>query len=192
MNLLEILTKRANSKCELCSSDSMLDVYKIPPKIKLSEETAVLLCNTCVEQIEGIKSLDVNHWHCLYESIWSDLAGIKVLCFRLLKRISNEMWARDLLEQLDIDASGLEWARAGIENEEPEDLTLPTLDSNGVRLADGDSVTIIKDLNVKGAGFTAKRGTLVKGISLTSDPKHIEGKVNGVQIVLVAAYLKKA
>ena len=43
-----------------------------------------------------------------------------------------------------------------------------------------------------GAGFTAKRGTLVKGIRLTNNPLHIEGKVNGVQIVLVAAYLKKA
>jgi protein PhnA len=53
-------------------------------------------------------------------------------------------------------------------------------------------VTLIKDLEVKGAGFTAKRGTAVRDIRLTSNPKHIEGKVNGVQIVLVAAYLKKA
>ena len=47
-------------------------------------------------------------------------------------------------------------------------------------------------LDVKGGGFTAKRGTLVRNISLTNNPKHIKGKVNGIQIVLVAAFLKKA
>ena len=73
-----------------------------------------------------------------------------------------------------------------------DDDSVPTVDSNGAVLQEGDSVTLIKDLDVKGAGFTAKRGTLVKGIRLTNNPLHIEGKVNGVQIVLVAAYLKKA
>ncbi|MDD4885088.1 PhnA domain-containing protein, partial [Sulfuricurvum sp.] len=53
-------------------------------------------------------------------------------------------------------------------------------------------VTLIKDLEVKGAGFTAKRGTIVKNIRLTDDPKYIEGKINGSTIVLVAAFMKKA
>ena len=53
-------------------------------------------------------------------------------------------------------------------------------------------MTLIKDLVVKGGGFTAKRGTLVKNIALTSNPKHVEGRVNGTVIVLVAAFLKKA
>ena len=69
---------------------------------------------------------------------------------------------------------------------------MATVDSNGATLADGDSVTLIKDLNVKGGGFTAKRGTLVKGIRLTDNPLHIEGRVNKQTIVLVTAYLKKA
>jgi len=50
---------------------------------------------------------------------------------------------------------------------------------------------LIKDLDVKGAGFTAKRGTVVKNITLTDNPLHIEGRVNGVRIVLVADFLKK-
>ena len=50
----------------------------------------------------------------------------------------------------------------------------------------------IKDLKVKGANFTAKQGTMVRGITLTDNPEHIEGKVNGTRIVLVSAYLKKA
>ena len=52
--------------------------------------------------------------------------------------------------------------------------------------------TEIKDLVVKGANFTAKRGTMVKNISLTSNPEHIEGRVNGTRIVLVSAFMKKA
>lgn len=59
-------------------------------------------------------------------------------------------------------------------------------------LRDGDSVTLIKDLEVKGGGFTAKRGTLVKGIRLTGNPKNIEGKVNKMQLVLKTEFLKKA
>ena len=82
------------------------------------------------------------------------------------------------------------WADAGVTSD--ADDSVPTVDSNGAVLVEGDSVTLIKDLDVKGAGFTAKRGTLVKGIRLTNNPLHIEGKVNGMQIVLVAAYLKKA
>ena len=81
------------------------------------------------------------------------------------------------------------WAEQGIAAAEREG---PTRDSNGAELHDGDDVTLIKDLKVKGANFTAKQGTLVRGISLTDNPEHIEGKVNGTRIVLVAAYLKKA
>ena len=53
-------------------------------------------------------------------------------------------------------------------------------------------MTLIKDLPVKGAGFTAKRGTAVRNIALTGNPEQIEGRVNGVRIVLLTKYLKKA
>jgi protein PhnA len=66
-------------------------------------------------------------------------------------------------------------------------------DTNGNLLAEGDTVTIIKDLPVKGAGFTAKQGTTVKNIHLVpSDPTHIEGRVNGTKIFLKTEFLKKA
>ena len=81
------------------------------------------------------------------------------------------------------------WAEQGIAAAEREG---PTRDSNGTDLQDGDDVTLIKDLKVKGANFTAKQGTMVRGITLTDNPEHIEGKVNGTRIVLVSAYLKKA
>jgi protein PhnA len=59
-------------------------------------------------------------------------------------------------------------------------------------LEEGDSVTIIKDLVVKGAGFTAKQGTTVKNIHLVPDNhEQIEGRVNGTKIVLLSKFLKK-
>lgn len=68
-----------------------------------------------------------------------------------------------------------------------------TRDSNGAVLQDGDDVTLIKDLKVKGTSTTLKRGTLVKGIRLTNDPEEIECRVEKVKgLVLKACFLKKA
>ena len=50
---------------------------------------------------------------------------------------------------------------------------MPARDSNGAPLASGDSVMVIKDLKVKGASVTLKRGTVVKNIPLTDDPAEI-------------------
>ncbi len=67
------------------------------------------------------------------------------------------------------------------------------MDSNGVVLQNGDTVVLIKDLNVKGGGFTAKRGTAVRGIRLDPDnAEYIEGKVDGQQIVILTQYTKKS
>ena len=66
-------------------------------------------------------------------------------------------------------------------------------DSNGTQLADGDSVTVIKDLKVKGTSLTIKRGTLIKGIHLTEDEEEIECKVDKIKdLVLKTCFLKKA
>lgn len=65
-------------------------------------------------------------------------------------------------------------------------------DSNGNILNDGDSVTLIKDLKVKGTSTTLKRGTMVKNIRLTDDEDEIECRINKVQMVLRTEFLKKA
>ena len=68
-----------------------------------------------------------------------------------------------------------------------------TKDSNGTKLTDGDSVTLIKDLKVKGTSTTLKRGTLIKNIRLTGDPDEIECNAEKVKgLVLRAEFLKKA
>lgn len=64
-------------------------------------------------------------------------------------------------------------------------------DSNGTLLAEGDSVTIIKDLKVKGFSSVIKRGTVVKNIRLTDDSNEVEGKVEKSMMVLKAEFLKK-
>ena len=76
---------------------------------------------------------------------------------------------------------------------EQDDDTLIVRDSNGTVLADGDAVTLIKDLKVKGTSVTLKRGTLVKNIRLTSDPDEIEANVEKVRgLVLRTEFVKKA
>ncbi len=65
-------------------------------------------------------------------------------------------------------------------------------DSNGTMLQDGDSVTIIKDLKVRGSSGVIKRGTLVKSIKLTEDPDEIEGRVDKSHMVLRTEFVKKA
>jgi protein PhnA len=65
-------------------------------------------------------------------------------------------------------------------------------DSNGNLLIEGDSVTIIKDLKVKGSSMVLKRGTLVKGIRLTNNAEEVEGRVQKSMMVLKASFLKKA
>lgn len=64
-------------------------------------------------------------------------------------------------------------------------------DSNGAELMDGDSVTVIKDLKVKGSSMVIKRGTKVKSIRLTDDPEEVDCKIDGSGIVLKTCFLKK-
>jgi protein PhnA len=106
----------------------------------------------------------------------------------MLNALKAEGWTQDLLDQMYLEPEVIEWAQEGMADENRE----PTRDSNGAILEGGDSVTIIKDLEVKGAGFTAKRGTMVKNISLTDNPEQIEGRVNGTRIVLLSKFLKKS
>ncbi|KPF61432.1 PhnA protein [alpha proteobacterium AAP81b] len=70
---------------------------------------------------------------------------------------------------------------------------METRDCNGTLLADGDNVTLIKDLKVKGTSTTLKRGTVVKGIKLTGDPDEVDCRVDKIKgLVLRTEFLKKA
>ncbi|PKP90144.1 MAG: PhnA protein [Alphaproteobacteria bacterium HGW-Alphaproteobacteria-16] len=89
------------------------------------------------------------------------------------------------------EASG-EWVPASQLAAASTDETVEVRDSVGNLLADGDQVTLIKDLTVKGAGQTLKRGTLIKSIRLTGDPQEIDCKFDGIKgLVLRAEFVRK-
>ncbi len=187
MSILATLTERSNHQCELCQSTEQLDIYKVPPE-ETDADKCILACQTCRDQLTGVVETDVNHWRCLSDAMWSVVPAVQVTAYRQLHQLSGEAWAQDNLDMLYLEEDVKAWAEAGLTDNEDR---VPTLDANGTELKAGDNVTIIKDLQVKGAGFTAKRGTAVRNISLTDNPEHIEGRVNGTRIVLVSAYLKK-
>jgi len=192
MTIEQQLHARSDNKCELCSSTEDLSPYTLPPKNGDNAEECVLLCRVCHDQIEGKIEMDVHHWRCLNDSMWSQVPAVQVMAWRLLTKLSSEGWPQDLLDMLYLDDETLSWAKSGMEDSE-EDEAAKHLDSNGTELSVGDTVVLIKDLNVKGAGFTAKRGTAVRGISLVADnPEHIEGRVNGQQIVILTKFVKKS
>lgn len=189
MSIEQALIERSNNSCELCGSNSNLSVYEVSPSDGTAQQS-VMVCDTCKVQIEDPSKIDVNHWRCLNDSMWSTEPAVQVMAYRILSSIAKEGWPQDLLDMLYLEDDVKTWAQSGMENN--SDDVAPTKDSNGVILQAGDTVTIIKDLEVKGAGFTAKRGTAVRNISLTSNPEQIEGRVNGVKIVLLTCFLKKS
>ena len=194
MTTEQTLMERSGAQCELCSAKENLAVFAIPPQNNPSNpEQCILICDHCLGQINQPDTMDARHWHCLNDSVWSQVPGVQVMAFRLLHRLSSHSWAQDLLDMIYLDDDTREWACSGLDGGVSDEAAqAPTLDSNGSELNAGDTVTLIKDLPVKGAGFTAKRGTAVRNISLTSNPGQIEGRVNGVRIVLLTQYLKKA
>jgi len=91
------------------------------------------------------------------------------------------------------DEDSGEWIEAGaLAAKQAAAGTVEVRDAVGNLLADGDQVTLIKDLDVKGAGQTLKRGTLIKSIRLTGDAQEIDCRFDGIKgLVLRAEFVKK-
>jgi len=191
MSTEDDLITRSGAKCELCGATEALAASGVAPRSGDDAETAILACATCRDQIAGSAALDAEHWRGLADSMWTPVAAVQVSAWRMLKRLEAETWAQDLLDQLYLDEETLAWAESGAAA--AAEAGVIHLDSNGAVLAAGDTVTLIKDLKVKGANFTAKRGTAVRGISLVHDnPLQIEGRVEGQQIVILTEFVKKS
>ncbi|MBI2257717.1 MAG: PhnA domain-containing protein [Flavobacteriia bacterium] len=190
MSLESELEKRSENQCELCKSTTNLQAFFIEnPKNSYSIDCYVFLCSDCNEAIQN-NSHESKIWSSLNDSIWSEVPAVKVLSWRLLNRMKEEQWANDLLEMMYLSEDESLWAKS-YNFTKTADKTIH-LDSNGVVLQGGDSVVLIKDLNVKGGGFTAKRGTPVRNIRLVQDnPNQIEGKINGQTIVILTQFVKK-
>jgi len=181
------LKDRSNSTCELCGNPHDLKVYNVAPNTTESLEQSILACTTCINQIENSETTDANHWHCLSDSMWNENLPVQIVSWRMLTRLKKN----DLLDMMYLDEEALEWAKATGEGNDDEGKIIHK-DSNGNILQDGDSVVLIKDLDVKGANFTAKRGAAVHNIKLVWDnPDQIEGRVEGQYIVILTQYVKK-
>lgn len=184
------LLARAGARCELCPSSESLRAHQVASTSP--RDASIVICSACAAQLEEGAALDANHWRGLESAIWSEVPAVQVASFRLLERLREESWASDLLASAYLADEVLAWATEGGPAAGADEERVVVKDSNGAPLVEGDSVTLIKDLDVKGANFTAKRGTLVKGIRLTDDPRHVEGRIQGSVIVLKTEFLKKA
>lgn len=187
MNLERELNKRSNGTCELCGATENLKQFDVLPTRKGDLDESIYACTTCIDQIENPDKMDANHWRVLNDSMWSEHIPVQVLSWRMLNRLKNH----ELVEQMYMDEDTLEWAKATGEADDDEN-KLAHRDSNGVILNTGDSVVLIKDLKVKGSSMVAKQGTAVRNIRLDHENEtYIEGKVDGQQIVIITAYVKK-
>jgi protein PhnA len=187
MVIEEKLLKRANYQCELCKNSNNLTLYSVPKKTEseIDFNQSILICSICNEQLNDDTKIDTSHWHCLNDSMWSEQNAVKVVAYRMLKRLKNQ----DLLDILYLEDDILSWANEESDiDDEPEKIKK---DANGNILNAGDSITILKDLDVKGSSIVAKRGTVVKNIKISNVSDHIEGKINGTSIYLKCAFIKK-
>ena len=191
MSVLQTLQERSNNTCELCTSAEGLTQYTLPPSLNENVDNSVLVCKTCLDQIEGNTDMDVNHWKCLNDCMWNENVAVQVLSWRMLQRLRAEGWPKDLLDMMYLDDEAMALARATGEHED-ESAKIIQRDLNGVILENGDSVVLIKDLKVKGSSMVAKQGTAVRNIRLDHEnAEYIEGKVDGQNIVIITKYVKK-
>jgi len=191
MSLLSTLKLRSENKCELCRSAQNLSIYEIKPISTGGVDGSILACKTCIAQIENTEATNSNHWRCLNDSMWSEFSPVKIISWRMLHRLKNEGWPKDLLELMYLGDDELHFAKElGDHLDESEKII--HRDANGVILQSGDNVILIKDLKVKGSSIVAKQGTAVRKISLDhQNSKYIEGRVGATQIVIITDYVKK-
>lgn len=187
MSIEATLLERCENKCELCAAETALKPFAVAPHTQITVDHAIMLCEACTSQIENPETMDVNHWRCLNDSMWSQVAPVQVMAWRQLKRLSAEGWAVDLLDMMYLEEDVAKWAELGLDEniEKPRDV-------NGVELKKGDDVTVIKDLPIKGSSQVIKQGTVIRGISVNADdPKHVQGKANGQAMYVIAEYCRK-
>lgn len=183
------LLERSNEACELCGSTEGLVEFVVSPKSGAELSEIAVVCSNCSDQINGNTEVDVNHWRCLNDSMWSEVPAVKVLAYRMLDSLKSHGWPLELKEMMYLDEEELAWAESGLSGGDDK---IVHRDSNGAILEQGDTVVIIKDLNVKGSSLVAKRGTAVRNITLVHDnAEQIEGKVEGQKIVILTQFVKK-
>jgi protein PhnA len=182
MALIKALQDRSNGCCELCNSDKDVNEITVAPRSDEPENQVVL----CVDCRNALATGDAGQLRIAAESVWSELPAVQVLSFRILQRFADQAWAADALGTVYLDDQLMLWVEAELGAGDKH------RDCDGQELVTGDNIIVIQDLVVKGANFTAKRGTVVKRIRIVSDePTQIEGKVNDQTIILLTKFVRK-
>jgi protein PhnA len=123
--------------------------------------------------------------------MWSEIPAVQVAAWRMLNRLRHESWAMENLDMLYMSDDRLAWAKASGDHENDNSVELHK-DANGHVLQNGDSVLLVKSLDVKGSSLNAKMGTVVKNIRLVDEnTEQIEGKIEGQLIVILTKYVRK-
>ena len=111
------LARRCKSHCELCDTHGMkLVIHEVPPVPKQADfEHCIFICEKCQEQIEKPKALDINYWHCLHTSIWSEVPAVQVMAVLMAKRISEKAdFAEELLDQVYLEEPITQWIESAL------------------------------------------------------------------------------
>lgn len=109
------LARRSKSHCELCNAHGVkLLIHEVPPVPKQPEfNSCIFICESCKEQIDKPKTTDVNHWHCLHTSIWSEVPAAQVMSVLMANRIADKAsFAEELLDQVYLEQETQDWIEA--------------------------------------------------------------------------------
>lgn len=191
MSIEKELQARCENSCELCKAANALSLYEVPHAIHRDTDSCVMVCDKCLAQLNKKESLDSAHWKFLSTLMWSEVPAVQVISWRMLNRLREESWAADSLDMMYMEDDRLAWAKATGDHENSSMVELHR-DCNQQTLQTGDSVVLIKSLDVKGSTLNAKMGTVVKNIRLVEEnTEQIEGKVEGQLIVILTKYVRK-
>jgi protein PhnA len=183
MALSAALSARCGGTCEICNNESAVHEFAVTPRDpdQLLNQTA--LCDTCLQLMDQV---DADHWRCLEGSIWNPEPAVQALSYRLLYARKDKEWAADILNAVEADEDIIQWALTAFQVADVHK------DAFNNTLENGDNVVLTQALNVKGASFTAAKGTIVKKIRLVPDNTgQIEGKINDQTIVILTKFVKK-
>jgi protein PhnA len=188
MSFEKELIARSGNVCELSGNTDNLVAHLVAPAAGTNADEYIFIQQGLKDQLDGTAETVANDWRCLNDSMWSEVPAVKVIAYRMLNNLKAEGWPADLIETMYLEDETLAWAKAGMEDED----AIKHIDSNGVTINAGDTVVLIKDLDVKGSSMVAKRGTSVRNVRLVHDnPELIEGKVNGQTIYILTQFVKK-
>ena len=184
MALAAALSARCGGICELCTNESATHEYGVTPRDPDQLVNQVALCNNCFALLDNTET---DHWRCLEGSIWNPEPAVQALSYRLLYARKEQGWADDVINSVSADEDVIQWALTAFQVADVHK------DAFNNVLENGDNVVLTQALNVKGASFTAAKGTIVKKIRLVPDnTEQIEGKINDQTIVILTKFVKKS